>query len=130
MLGKVEYWLNLCDDNFISAKILLNGNRFLDTAFFCHQITEKALKAVVEHNTDESPPKIHDLKKLAVKGGIFDSLSESQIEFLKELEPFNIEARYPEYKANIAKTLNKERTEKIYKETEAFLCWVKQKLEK
>jgi len=52
--NKVEYWLNLCDDNMISAKWLLKGDRYLDTAFFCHQITEKALKAVVANVTGET----------------------------------------------------------------------------
>jgi hypothetical protein len=41
-----------------------------------------------------------------------------------------IEARYPEYKARIAKTLTDEITARIYKETGEFLCWIKEKLEK
>jgi HEPN domain-containing protein len=125
---KAGYWLDLCDDNMISAKCLLKGKRYLDAAFFCHLTAEKALKAAVEQNTGETPPKIHKLKMLADKGGVLGRLSEEQLAFLDELEPFNIEARYPEYKATVAQTLNKERMAKIYKETGAFLCWIKKEL--
>jgi len=107
VLDKVDYWLNLCDDNMTTAKWLLEGKRYLDMGFFCHQIAEKALKAVVSSISDEMPPKIHDLKKLAAHGGIYDSLSEKQLVFMENLNPLQIEARYPEYKENIAKTLSK-----------------------
>ena len=130
MFDKVEYWLDLCDDNMISARILLNSKRNMDVGFYCHQITEKALKAMVASVTMEIPPKIHDLKKLASKGKISDILSEKQLEFLVELEPLNIEARYPDYKRSIAKMMTDEKTARIFKETEEFLCWIKQRLGK
>jgi len=130
MLDKVEYWLGLCDDNMVSANLLLKGKQYLDTGFFCHQIAEKALKAVVASVTTEIPPKIHDLTKLAERGGIYDDLSEAQLDYLEELNPLNIEARYPDYKANIAKTMTAEKTMRILKETEEFLCWIKEKLGK
>ena len=130
MLDKVEYWLSLCDDDMTTAKWLLQGNRLLHMAFFCHQITEKALKAVIANIAGEVPPKIHDLIKLALKSEIYGSLSEKQLAFLEELDPFNIEARYPDYKVKIEETLNQEKCGRILKETEDFLCWIKKKLEK
>ena len=130
MLDKVEYWLDLCDEDMTTAKWLLKGKRLLHMAFFCHQITEKALKAVVANVTEEIPPKIHDLIKLAVKSNIYSDLSVEQLSFLEELDPFNIEARYTDYKTNIAETLTYENCELILKETEDFLCWIKKKLEK
>ncbi|MDR2045205.1 MAG: HEPN domain-containing protein, partial [Clostridium sp.] len=47
MQSKVEYWLELCDDDLATAKWLLEGGRLLHCGYFCHQIAEKALKAVV-----------------------------------------------------------------------------------
>ena len=126
MLDKVEYWLNLCDDNLKSAKLLFNGKQFLDAGFFCHQIAEKALKAVVASVTQETPPKIHDLKKLSKIGGISTELSAQQLALLEKLVPLQIEARYPEYKCEISKTLDPEFCKKILSETEDFLCWIKQ----
>ena len=129
-MDKVKYWLDLCDDNVVTAKWLLQGKRYLDMAFYCHQITEKALKAVVESVTGEPPPKIHDLIKLAKRGGINEQLTSEQQIFLNNIAQYQIEARYPEYKAKVAESLNAEKCEQYLKETEEFLCWIKKRLEK
>jgi HEPN domain-containing protein len=73
--------------------------------FFCHMITEKALKATVANITNEIPPRTHDLQKLAKYSGIFDGLSEEQLALMDKLTPLQIEARYPEYKEKIADAL-------------------------
>ena len=130
MKDKTLYWLELCDDDLITAKALLNSLRFLHMGFFCNMIVEKALKAVITENTDAIPPKIHDLEKLAKLGDIFDKLSEEQFELIDKVMPLQIEARYPEYKDKIVKTLSEEYCEKLLNETEEFLCWIKQRLEK
>ena len=93
-------------------------------------IVEKAIKAVIADITSEIPPRIHDLEKLAVRGNISNDLSSEQLALLDELGPLQIETRYPEYKARIAATLTYERCKQILAETEEFLCWIKQRLEK
>ena len=130
MLDKVEYWLELCEDDLKAAKSLLKSKDFLWMGFICHLIAEKALKAAVADVTSEIPPKTHDLTRLAERGGIIDDLSENQLELLETLNPLNIEARYPEYKERISKMLTQQKSTDILKETEAFLCWIKEKLEK
>jgi len=127
---KVEYWLDLCDDDLITAKTLLKSKRLLHMGFFCHMIVEKSLKAVITGRTGEIPPKIHDLQKLASRGGIFDNLSDEQFALMDRLTPLQIEARYPEYKARISGTLTVEFCTHLLADTEAFLCWTKQLLGK
>jgi len=129
-MDKVQYWLDIADEDVGAAEVLLKNNKLLQAGFFCHLIVEKALKAIVQHQTGETPPRIHKLLALAVKGEIHDSLSEKQLALLEELDPLQMEARYPEYKTKIAKTLTKEKVERIFKETEEFLCWTKQRLGK
>ncbi|MCL2004408.1 MAG: HEPN domain-containing protein [Oscillospiraceae bacterium] len=128
MVDKAGYWLGLCGEDLVTAGWLLEGGRLLHMAYFCHQVAEKALKAVVASVEDEAPPKIHDLKKLAVKGGVYEALPEELLAFIDELEPFQIEARYPDYKIQIEKTLTLQKCKRILKETEAFLCWIKRRL--
>ena len=130
MNSKTKYWLNLCDDDLLTAGVLLNSKRYLHMAFFCHMIVEKALKAVITEKTNDIPPKIHDLQKLAVYGGIFDGLSEDQLALIDKLAPFQIEARYPTYKEKIAAALTKGYCMDILSKTEEFLCWIKSQLEK
>ena len=130
MLDKVEYWLNLADEDVLNAKAMINGNRFLGAGYFCHQMIEKALKAVVANVSEDTPPKIHDLRKLARQGGIYDDLSAEQLTFINSLNPLQVEARYPEYKDRIAKTLNRKKCSQILKDAEELLCWIKTKLGK
>ena len=130
MLDKDKFWLDSADDDVSVARILLNEKKYLYAGFFCHLIAEKALKAMVTSVTTEIPPKIHDLAKLAVRGGIFNDLTEQQHNLLKNLNPLQIEARYPEHKERMERRLTPEVTECLFKETEEFLCWIKKKLEK
>jgi HEPN domain-containing protein len=88
------------------------------------------LKAVLAGLTSEVPPKTHDLSKLAERSGIRDDLSEAQLEYLEELNPLNIEARYPAVKANMAQMMTADRTSRILAETEGFLCWIRRRLGK
>ncbi|MCL2426597.1 MAG: HEPN domain-containing protein [Oscillospiraceae bacterium] len=114
----------------VTAKAMLNAKRLLWMGFICHLVAEKALKAVFTESTDEIPPKIHDLRTLAKRGGIIGDLSDEQLDLLEQLNPLQIEARYPEYKDKISATLTLEKCQKLYTDTEDFLCWIKQKLDK
>ena len=126
---KYEHWLDLCIDDLDTVKWLLDGKRLLYCGYFCHLITEKALKAAVAKNTGEIPPKIHDLRKLAKLSGVFDKLSKADILFINDISSFQIEARYPEYKEKINQTLSEEYCTKLIQRTEDFLCWIKKQLE-
>jgi len=129
-MDKVKYWLDMADEDILTVRCLIDGERFLPAAFFSHLIAEKALKAAVQQNTGETPPKIHGLEKLSKIANVFDDLSEKQLVFLDSLMLYQVEGRYKEHKDKIAKTLTKEKCRNILKETEEFLCWIKEKLEK
>jgi hypothetical protein len=75
------------------------------------------------------PPKIHDLERLAVIGGMYDHLTEGQRTLLQKLIPLQIEARYSEYSEEITSTLTIAYCSQLLGETEAFLCWIKNQLE-
>ena len=130
MNDKTKYWLDLCNDDLLTAKALLEKHRLLHMGYYCHQIVEKALKAVIANRTEEVPPRIHDLLKLTVKGNVFEILTDDQKKFINKLTPLQIEARYPEYKEKIAAALSYEFCKKLLNETEEFLCWIKKLLGK
>ncbi|MCL2740116.1 MAG: HEPN domain-containing protein, partial [Oscillospiraceae bacterium] len=93
---KVEYWLELADDDLDTAKWCLKGDKLLHCGHLCHLVVEKALKAVVTDVTKEISPKIHDLPRLANIGNIYDDLTQGEVTFLQELNTLQVEARYPE----------------------------------
>ena len=115
----------MADDDINVAKNLLKSKDYLWMGFICHLIAEKALKAVVADITEEIPPKTHDLPRLATIANVRPALSTQQLKLLNDLTPLQIEARYPEHKAKIAATLTLQRSEELMKETEVFVCWIK-----
>jgi len=125
---KVQYWLDLADTDVGAAKAMLKSKYYLHVGFMCHLTVEKSLKAAITHFTDEIPPKTHQLVKLATKAGLHDRMTEEQQELLRELNPLNIEGRYPEYKAGIAETLTNNKCIQLIEGTEELLCWIKQQL--
>ena len=68
------------------------------------------------------------MKKLADRAKLFDLMSEEQQDFIDDLNPLNIEARYSEYKDEIAAGLTKESCKKFIVRTEGLLCWIKEQL--
>ena len=129
MNEKAKYWLDLCEDDLLTAKALLQSERLLHMGFFCHLIIEKALKAVIAKSTNDQPPRTHDLQRLAKHSGLFESLSEQQLTLIDRLTPLNIEARYPEHKEKIAASLTTTFCKRLLAETEELLCWIKQMLD-
>ena len=125
---KVQYWLDLATTDLGAAKAMLKSKYYLHVGFMCHLTIEKALKAAITHFTDEIPPKIHQLVKLAVKSGIHDKMSEEYRETLRRLNPLNIEGRYPEYKEGISQTLDNNKCVQLIERTEELLCWINQQL--
>ena len=100
----------------------------LYAGFMCHQAVEKILKGYFTKMKEDTPPFTHDLTGLAQKTEIYDSMNEQQKDFMEELNPLNIEARYPDYKNKIAQTMTKEVTQNILTKTNELLQWIKLKI--
>ena len=77
---------------------------------------------------EEPPLKIHSLSRLAEKSGLDKDMSEEQTDFIDELEPLNIEARYPSYKERLMKSLTPERCNELIEQTDKLRIWIKSKL--
>jgi HEPN domain-containing protein len=125
---KVRYWINLSDENFRVAEDLLKSMHLVQMGFFCHLTIETIFKAYFAKLKDETPPYIHKLARLAQLADFYDELSEEQKGFIFNLDPLNIEARYPEYKNMIAQSLNIELCKDILKQTQQLQQWIKEKI--
>ncbi|MDM8309603.1 HEPN domain-containing protein [Phocaeicola barnesiae] len=128
MNDKVTYWIEMSDYDFDTAKAMLETKRYLYVAFMCHQTIEKILKAYWSNVLEEPPLKIHSLSRLAEKSGLDKDMSEEQTDFIDELEPLNIEARYPSYKERLMKSLTTDRCKKLIEQTDKLRIWIKSKL--
>jgi HEPN domain-containing protein len=125
---KISYWVEISDYDLETAKAMLQTKRYLYVGFMCHQVVEKILKAYFSSVKEETPPYIHNLKKLAESTGLIEHLSEKQLDFIEELIPMNIEARYPAYKEELLKVLTPEKCKQLIIKTEELCTWIKQRL--
>jgi len=126
----VELWLGLCDRDLKGAQGMLQTKNYILAGYQCHQVVEKALKACIASVSEDDPPKIHNLPKLAAIAGLNGELSPDQIELINRLDPLFIEAKYSDYKTAILSQLTPEYCKQLISKTEEFLSWIKNKLSK
>ncbi len=125
---KVKYWSELSDYDLETAMAMLNSKRYLYVGFMCHQAIEKIFKAYFTLLKSETAPYSHSLSYLAKKGEFYDVFSEEQKDFLDQVEPLNIETRYPSHKERLLKSLTHEKCVEIIAETKELQQWIKEKL--
>lgn len=100
---QIDYWREGSDQDWESAKRLVaSGHDYHWALFIMHLAMEKALKAHVAKRTEQPPPKIHGLLKLAELAGL--TLSTEQTSLLGRATRFNMHVRYPEEQAELYKT--------------------------
>ena len=101
---KVQYWLYV--------------------AFMCHQVIEKTLKAYWCATQETDPPYTHSHQRLAAGGGLYDLMNDDQRDFLDTITNYNIEARYPEDKDALARTLTSDFCRQMIDETKQMQQWI------
>jgi HEPN domain-containing protein len=79
-------------ESWSDAEYLISGQRYSLGLFAAHLALEKILKALVYQNTRNTPPRIHNLMRLAELTGA--SLDSEQRLILGEMNQFQIEGRY------------------------------------
>jgi HEPN domain-containing protein len=90
----VTYWQKGAAEDWDVAIQLVAINKIRHGLFFLHLALEKLLKAHVCRYTGEIAPRIHNLVRLAELSGVV--LTTKQLDILAEMNPYNLEGRYPE----------------------------------
>lgn len=127
-MDKVKYWTELSDYDLDTADAMFRTGRWLYVGYMCHQVIEKIFKAFWCIRKEEQPPYSHNLINLAQSCGLGQMLDEDQKEFISQIMPLNIEARYPSYKQAIGKLLSEEKCQDILDKTKELQQWVKRML--
>lgn len=118
----IKYWSRTSAQDFETAEILFGSLKYHHALFFCHLSIEKILKALIVKKTQGAPPLVHDLVRLAERTGI--KLSANQKNDLAEINAFNIQARYDDYKLSFFKKANKRFASKYINKTRKILKWL------
>lgn len=99
----INYWLNAAAHDLDVAETLFEKSKYDWCLFIAHLVLEKTLKAFYVRDNRKMPPPIHKLDILALKTNL--NLSTEKLEFLKKVNEFNIEARYPDKKFSFYKLM-------------------------
>lgn len=125
---KIDYCLQIAHYDLVSAKAMLESKRFLYVGFLCHQVVEKCLKAYFWHTQEKQPPYSHNLLLLSEESRFDDLAAEEHLLLFNELMPLNIQARYPEDRDLLLKSLTQSKCDELYGKTERFHAWIKRLL--
>ena len=123
----IEHWVERSQYDLDTAKIMLDTGRYLYVTYMCQQAVEKILKALIAQLGKENFP-IHNLNRLAEVATISKELTSEQFNFLAELTPYHIEARYGDYKESLSEIINEKKAEQVYKKTREIHKWIYQKI--
>lgn len=121
----IKFWRDRAEDDRITAKTLLEAKRYSAVLFFVHLSIEKILKALIIEKTGKAAPYIHDLLSLAEVIEI--ELADDQKKLLREINTFNIAARYDDYKLEFYKKATKSYVEKYFNSADKLHSWLEKK---
>jgi len=119
----ILHWQSGAEEDFEVAIQLIESGKIRHGLFFLHLTLEKILKAHVCYYSEDIAPRLHNLVRLAELSGI--TFQQGQTDFLSEMNPFNIEGRYPEMWGPVA---SNNEANMLLKETERILKWLKNQL--
>jgi HEPN domain-containing protein len=118
----VKYWIDSSRYDLQSMDKNFQSGTYDWALFIGHLSLEKILKALwIRNNEGNFPAKTHNLKKLADEAKAV--ISETDSLLLLEINDFNLEARYPDYKFEFYKKCTKNFSESyIEKIKELHAC--------
>lgn len=127
MNKKVSTWLDLAENDLeFAEQILANQQRPYFACNQCHQAMEKILKAVIQLKTGGTPPRIHNLVRLAEQAAL--PFSDKQMAFLFTLNPHYIGTRYPDDILKLYTHYTQPYSKNLFNQTQGLFLWIKEHL--
>ncbi len=118
----LNYWKTSALDSLQTAKDNFTLKHYDWTLFIGHLSLEKAIKGLIIAKTDQNPLPVHNLIKLCEQAKL--QLTKDQTTNLAEINTFNIEARYDDYKLSFFKKATPEYTQKWLLIIEEIFSWI------
>jgi HEPN domain-containing protein len=108
----IDYWKISAAKSWQACQHLFEKGDFVECLYFAHLTLEKILKAqwVADNHTD-FPPRTHNLRLLSQQTNLV--LTSIHIAFLEQMNTFQMDGRYPDYRFAIYKVFQLLQTEPI-----------------
>lgn len=133
---KYEYWLDAAKYDLETARVMINGGRYMYVAFMCQQAIEKISKGIYTLYTDNDAPMVHNIwniiRQLRRDANLEEYLDIALFEdnlikhknLFVELLSFYISGRYPSFKEKISSSIDVNRAKNILISTEEAFKWI------
>lgn len=125
-IEKVKFWITNAERDFAMVDKLFKNKDYMYCLFFGQLALEKLFKALYIKLNDAPPPFVHDLVYLAGKCDI--DVDKIEVEDLKEIGGFNINARYDDYKNNFYNKADVVYTKKYLQKIKEVETWLKKEI--
>lgn len=123
----IKYWTISAQKDWRRVNLLIKNKDFVFALFCAHLTLEKLIKAHwVKDNPDNHPPKIHNLVYLISKTKL--NASENEMAFLEQMNLFQIEGRYPDYRNNLYKVYGAAPSKVIIAKANTIRKWLNKNL--
>ena len=119
----ISHWQSGAEEDFEVADQLIRSGKIRHGLFFLHLTLEKILKAHVCRNSGDIAPRLHNLVRLAELSEI--TFRQEHADFLAEMNPLNIEGRYPEIWGPVP---SREEADMLLQKTGGIFGWLKNQL--
>ena len=124
MLKATANWLAQVDYDIATAEQMLHAGRYIYVIFMSHMALEKALKALVTEETQQLPPRTHNLIDLAQRAQVV--LSQEQQDFLGKINTTSVVVRYPDDLSAMVSQYPEAIARDYLERTKELLLWVPQ----
>jgi HEPN domain-containing protein len=121
-MSAVERWKDQACYDLDTARAMLCSGRYLYVLFCCQQAVEKMIKAVIAKQSNEFPPRLHALIRLAEVVAL--ELTDERAQLLRELSNYYIQTRYPEEIPALAAKISEPQARNILRQTEETIQWL------
>ena len=119
----IKYWSATAAKDWEAVLHLFEKGDYLHSLFFAHLVLEKLLKAhYVKDNAVDFPPKTHNLLMLSSQTKLTPTVE--QLRLLSQMNQFQLDARYPDYKLNMYKIATEPYTQSLLQEIENVKLWL------
>lgn len=122
----IDYWIKAAEFDYPVMNKLFHSGDYVWSLYIGHLLLEKIIKAYFLSVLGSTPPKTHNLVKLAEISELTNDVN--ILKLLDEINEFNIEARYPDSKFDLYQKCNKNFTEYFLTKIEELYQWIRSEI--
>jgi len=117
-----ERWADQARYDLDTARAMFDSGRWLYVLFCCQQAVEKMIKSLIAARTQEVPPRLHNLMRLAEHASL--DIDPAMARTLRMLTAYYVESRYPDELDSISRSASKELAAEVLASTAKVLQWL------